>query len=539
MIKIKLFIFVTTCILCLETCNSHSSYNKNTFKYNQSVGISSLDPAFSKDLATMWACSHIYESLFILDQNTELKPLLIKNYTLSSDKLTYRFYLKKGIEFHRNKCFQSTNHTRTLKSEDVIYSLKRLIDPKTASPGAWVLNKKLDSLHPFNIIDLTTFEIKLSKPNAQFLQVLSMPYCSVVAKEAVEYYGSKFRKNPVGTGPFQFKIWDDGTVLFLDKNKHYHQSDSQGKALPYLDYVKITFNENKKTELLSFEKKDLSFITGLDGAVIQDVFDPNGDLNPKWKSKSKLSKKPFLNTEYMAILMDNKLLSANSSLKSKAIRKAINHAINRDELVKYLKNNLVNPANKGFVSLGMPNYDTSFNGREFNPILVQKLIAEAGFSSHNKPKLELHIDSRFAEMADFIANQLQQNGFDIKIKLHPADMMMQLAVDGKAELFRRSWMADYPDAENYFSCFYSKNTCPPNYTRFSNKVFDRLYEQITEESNPKLRRNLYKKLEQILIEESPIVPIFYDQSIRLIQPNVTGLDQNVLNTLDLRKVRAL
>jgi oligopeptide transport system substrate-binding protein len=282
--------------------------------------------------------------------------------------------------------------------------------------------------------------------------------------------------------------------------------------------------------------------------MIQEAFDMNGILNSKWTSKAKLSLKPFLNTEYFAILMQGN----HSALANKQIRKAVNYAIDRKELVRYLKYNLVLPANKGFVSAGMPNYDTSFSGFDYNPELARKLVSEfVNYSQSpmqetlhegkaiidNKLKIEIHINNSFVEMAEFIENQLEKVGFDIEIKLHPADMMMQLATDGKLDFFRRSWMADYPDAENYFSCFYSKNSCPPNYTRFVNKEYDRLYEEVITETNIELRKKHYKKMEQILIEESPIVPIFYDQSIRLIQKNVTGLEQNVLNTLDLRRVK--
>ncbi|MFN7241368.1 MAG: ABC transporter substrate-binding protein, partial [Chitinophagales bacterium] len=125
----------------------------------------------------------------------------------------------------------------------------------------------------------------------------------------------------------------------------------------------------------------------------------------------------------------------------------------------------------------------------------------------------------------------------VEIKLHPADMMMQLAAQGKLGFFRRSWMADYPDAENYLACLYSKNGSPPNYTQFSNAQYDKLYDKLITEMSPTQRKQLTKQLEQILVEESPIVPIFYDQSIRLVQKNIQGLRQNVVNGLDLRRVK--
>lgn len=518
----------------LSSCSDKSNQiPSNTFKYNIAVGLNSLDPAFTKDIAATWACSHIYEGLFILDSNAELEPLLADSFWIEANQLRYHFHLKKGVYFHKNPCFQTSDSTRQFNAFDVAYSFRRLIDPKTASPGSWALRNKLDSLHPFQIIDSFHLVINLRQPNAQFLQVLSMSYCAIVPKEAVEYYGKNFRKNPVGTGAFAFKLWEDGEVLFLQKNQHYHLRDNNGLALPYLNYVKVTFNENKKTEHFSFEKGDLSFITGLDQNIIHQVFNQKGQLLPEWQTKAQLYKKPFLNTEYMAI----RAVDSNSILKNKSIRQAINYSINRPEIAQYLKYNLVLPANKGFVSAGMPNYDTIFIGYTFDIEKSKKILQSQGFSRSKRPKLELHINNSFVEMAELLANQLTNAGFEVEIKLHPADMMMQLAAQGKLGFFRRSWMADYPDAENYLACFYSKNGSPPNYTRFYNAQYDKFYEKLITEISPTHRKELTKQLEQILVEESPIVPIFYDQSIRLVQKNIQGLEQNVVNGLDLRRVR--
>ena len=527
-------ILISLFFLCLNSCSDKSQkIPSNTFKYNLAVGLNSLDPAFAKDMAASWACSHIYEGLFILDSNAELEPLLANSFWIEPNQIRYHFKLKKGVYFHKNCCFPSTDSTRLFNAYDVVYSFQRLLDQKTASPGSWVLRNKLDRTLAFQIIDSFHLVIHLSQPNAQFLQALSMPYCAIVPREAVEYYGSDFRKNPVGTGAFAFKFWEDGEVLFLKKNSYYHLRDHNGFALPYLDFVKITFNENKKTELFSFERNELSFITGLDQNIVHQVFNQEGNLLSKWKNKTLLYKKPFLNTEYMAI----RVVDSSSILNNKELRKAVNYSINRREIAHYLKYNLVLPANKGFVSAGMPRYDTSFSGYSFDLIKAKNTLRSQGYSNTKMPKLELHIDNRFIELAELLSNQLNTAGFEVEIKLHPADMMMQLAAQGKLGFFRRSWMADYPDAENYLACFYSKNGSPPNYTRFSNSNYDKLYEKLVREMQPEVRKQIVKQLELILMEESPIVPIFYDQSIRLVQNNIRGLEQNVVNSLDLRRVR--
>lgn len=490
-------------------------------------------------MATMWACSHIYESLFTLNENSELESTLIDGYEINEDGTQYIFRLKPNIYFHQNSCFKSRRRTRELTAEDVVYSLSRLIDTRLASPGAWVLKDKIDTMHPFQVLNKYSFCIRLNKKNAQLLNILSMPYCSIIPHEAVQFYGKDFHKNPVGTGPFRFKLWDEGTVLFLERNKIYHQKDSLGVSLPYLDFIKITFNEQKKFEFLEFTKGRLTFITSPDQSAVQTLFDREGQLKSEWSQKINCIKKPFLNTEYMAIMQDTSLLTRKSPLKNRDIRKAINLSIHRDEIVRYIKFGLATAAHKGFVPAGMPNYDSSIRGYEYNPQLARKLILNAGYSKSNPPKLSLHTNNSLIDLAEFLSKQLEQVGFEIDIRLHPLDVMMQLASKGEVDFFRRSWLADYPDAENYFSCFYSKNQSPPNYTRFRNQRFDQLYEAATSELNSKKRRALYRNMEEIILEESIVVPIFYDQSIRLFQKNVQGLEQNVLNQLNLKKVKLI
>lgn len=529
----KLCICLILFVVSIVACKEKEKSDLFVFKYNQAAPLNSLDPAFAKDIATVWATSHVYETLFIYDSNTELTPLLIEDYIISNDKKTYHFVLKDDIYFHNNQCFKGIK--RKLNSEDVQYSLLRLLDPKVASTGSWILNGKLDSLNPIEIVDSLSFKIHLSKPNAQFIHTLAMQYTSIVPKEAINFYGNDFFKNPVGTGAFRFKLWDEGNVLFLEKNTNYHLRDQDSVALPYLDMLKITFNQNKKSELLDYEKGNLSIVNDIDITMIESVFDDAGLLNSKWAQHSYCYKEPYLCTEYLAILMDSSLLNATSPLVLKNIRKAIAYGIDRVSISKQLKLDLTLPANQYFIPKGMPNYDTT-QAFVFNPVKSKELIHQSGFDENNKPKITLSINNSNVEVAEFIANTLNTIGFEAEIKLYTDHMLYQVAKKGHADFFRRAWIADYPDAENYYSCFYSKNSTPPNYSRFNNSSFDELYEKCKIESNSDKRKTLYKLMDEILIEECPVIPLFYYRSVRLHKKNVNGLKQNSLNLLDLKYV---
>jgi peptide/nickel transport system substrate-binding protein len=114
---------------------------------------------------------------------------------------------------------------------------------------------------------------------------------------------------------------------------------------------------------------------------------------------------------------------------------------------------------------------------------------------------------------------------------------LQLTANSKASFFRGSWIADYPDAENYLSVFYSKNPAPPNYTRYKNFRFDALFEKALTEQNDSIRYDLYRQADQVVIEDAPVVPLWYDKAIHLVQPGVKGFEPNSLNLLELRKTR--
>lgn len=116
---------------------------------------------------------------------------------------------------------------------------------------------------------------------------------------------------------------------------------------------------------------------------------------------------------------------------------------------------------------------------------------------------------------------------------------MEQTAKSQALFFRGSWIADYPDAENYLSVFYSKNPAPPNYTRYKNVEFDLLYEKALAEKNDTIRYKLYQQMDQLVINDAPVVPLWYDMAIHLVHPNIVNFYPNSLNLLELRRVKKL
>jgi peptide/nickel transport system substrate-binding protein len=143
----------------------------------------------------------------------------------------------------------------------------------------------------------------------------------------------------------------------------------------------------------------------------------------------------------------------------------------------------------------------------------------------------------YADIASFAAKQMEEVGIPVQVEVIQKSLLLEQTAKSAALFFRASWIADYPDAENYMAMFYSKNPAPPNYTRFKNAEFDLLYEKALLETRDSVRYGLYRAMDQLVINEAPIIPMWYDMAIHLVQPNITGFKPNALNLLELRRTK--
>ena len=524
---------------CCIGCKNHQHPDKKIFHYNETTGIASLDPAFAKNQSIMWPVHQLYSTLVEVDENMQIKPLLAKSWDISSDNLVFTFHLRTDVFFHDDDAFENGNG-RKLTAGDVRYSFNRIMDKNTASPGAWIFNSRVDSIQPFIAIDDSTFQLKLQRPFQPILGILSMQYCSIIPVEAVEKYGSNFRSHPVGTGPFAFVAWEEGQALVLKKNDQYFEKDESGQALPYLDGIKVSFFDSKATEFLEFQQRRLDFINDIEASFKDEVLTKTGNLKKEWAGKLVLQKHPYLNIEYFGILVDsNNALVKQSPLRLQKIRQAINVGFDRRKMMLYLRNSIGIAAESGFVPAGLPSYDTAVvKGYHYDPLKAKQLLAAAGFpNGSGLPAITLLTIPIYADLGSYIANELQQVGIKVQVETIQKSLLLEQTSKSQALFFRGSWIADYPDAENYLSVFYSKNPAPPNYTRYHNDAFDGLYEKAIAEKSDSLRYQLYQQMDQMLINDAPVVPLWYDMAIHLVHTNISGFVPNSLNLLELRKTK--
>ena len=513
-------------------CNHYEkSLSDNlVFRYNEHKNIGSLDPAFSKDIADIWATNQLFNGLVQMDDELNVIPCISKTWKISEDAKTYSFHLRNDIYFHKHQIF-GKDSTRTVVASDFEYSFSRLLDKKLASPGSWVLQK----VDTFKALNDSVFEIKLKQPFPAFLGLLTMKYCSVVPKEIVEFYGNDFRSHPIGTGPFKFKRWEENLKLIFRKNPDYFEKDEDGQQLPYLEAVSITFLPDKQSEFLQFAQGNIDFVSGLDASYKDEVLTASGKLKDAYENDVNLIRGPYLNTEYLAFFLD----SETPEMKSELIRKAVNYGFDRDKMMIYLRNGVGIPANGGFIPKGLPGHNESI-GFDYQPQKAKELVnqfkRETGIQN---PKITITTTSNYLSFCEFIQREIQKTGLTVNVDVIPAATLKDAKANGKLDMFRASWVADYPDAENYLSLYYSKNFAPngPNYTHFASEQYDQWYEKAFETTDTSERTKLYSKMDSLVMQKAPVVIMFYDEVLRFTRKAVSGLGINPINLLDLKRVK--
>ncbi len=515
---------------------------KTVFRYNESAGITSLDPAFARNQANIWAVNQLFNGLVQLNDTLKPIPCIAKSWTISADGLTYTFSLRNDVYFHDSEIFKG-GKGRKVTAYDVAYSFNRITDPALASPGGWIFTQvsKNGNQYAYNALNDSCFRIVLSEPFPPFLGLLSMQYCSVVPKEAIEKYGNDFRQHPVGTGPFRLKLWKEGVKLVMVKNENYFEQEN-GKRLPYLDAIAVTFIVDKQSAFLEFVKGNLDFMSGIDASYKDELLTRSGELNTKYRNRICLIKRPYLNTEYLGILVDPSFpVMKNNPMRFRAIRQAMNYSFDRVKMMRYLRNNIGIPGVSGFVPEGLPWFDQkAVKGYDYDPVKARELLASAGFpGGKGLPPITLTTNASYLDLCKYIQSQLNEAGFNILIDVSPPATLREMIAQSKVAFFRGSWIADYPDAENYLSLFYSLNFCPdgPNYTHYSNPAFDKLYQKAIMELNDSIRGNLYSQMDKLMMADAPVLVLYYDQVLRFTGKSISGLGCNPLNLLNLKRVK--
>ncbi|MBR5146559.1 MAG: ABC transporter substrate-binding protein [Bacteroidales bacterium] len=601
-------------LIALFSCGSKKNDNENLkiFKYNESAGILTLDPIYAKDLPHIWACNQIFNGLVAFDDEMNVVPAIAKSWDISDDGMTYTFVLRDDVYFHEDGCFVKTprrqdaktprlllgdsvtrslgdlSKTRKVVAQDFVYSFNRVLDRKLNSSGSWIFsnverrqrttgNGQQSLEYALTAVNDTILEIKLTQPFPAFLGILSMTYASVVPQEAVEYYGTEFGRHPVGTGPFKFQYWKEGVKLVFRKNPIYFEfektprrqdaktpsnlDDSVTRSLgdsirlPYLDAVSISFLIDKQVAFMEFIKGKFHFMSGIDARYKDELLTRDGQLRDEYQDEIYLIREPYLNTEYLAFFLgDGDTLGKDRSL---ALRQAVSYSIDREKMLRYLRNGIGTPGNQGIIPAGLPGYEDAKTPRRQDTKLGDSVTRSLGVSEIGYPynpkkaeqllkdnalvgyELKLYTTQDYIDIAKFVQSALTEVGLNCKVEEMMPAALREKRANGNLPFFRSSWVADYPDAENYLSLFTTNNFTPqgPNYTHYSNEKFDELYQKSLTCNDLQERAKIYREMDSLMMAEAPVVILFYDEVLRFVNKDVEGLGSNPTNMLNLKKVK--
>lgn len=544
--------------LSLVGCTKEKKDPPGTLRLATSAKIKGIDPALADDLYSGTEVGRVYEPLLqyhYLKRPYTLIPNLAEAMPeISGDGKTLTFKIKKGVLFHDDPCFKETQGKgREMTADDVIYSFKRLADPKVESSGFWIFDGKIIGLNEWReasskagttdyskaveglkATDRYTVQIKLIQRSAQFLYYLAMPFSSVVAREAVDHYGKEFLNHPVGTGPFRVEEFNGQSKMVYVKNATYRKElypsegapgdkeagllEDAGKQLPLADKIVVQVMVESQPLWLSFlaDKIDLS---GIPKDNFAQAIAADKELSPELKKKGiKLLKDAELDITHESFNMADPLFG-----KNKLLRQAISTAINQEPIIELFYNGRAIKA-QGPIPPGISGYDPGFKNpyREFNLQKAKDLLAKAGFpEGKGLAPIEVNAmsDSTSRQMTEYMEKELAAIGVKLKVNTYSWPEFQAAVKNKKGQMWGFAWAADYPDAENFLQLFYGKNLSPgPNDANYTNPEFDKLYEQALALQDTPERTALYKKMVDLVVEDCPWIFGAHRIGFQLVHP---------------------
>ncbi len=531
--------------------------------------IRGLDPAVSGEVSASMAISRIYEGLVQYDylaRPYKVVPMLAEALpAISEDGLVYTFKVRRGIYFQDDPCFPE-GKGRELVAEDFVYSYKRVADVKKASSGFWAFSR-IKGISDFREAstaetptdydmpvaglrapDRYTFQVELSEPFPQFLNVLTMHYAFVVPREAVEYHRLDFVNHPVGTGPYRLVEWKRNSRIEFERNPKWAEtgrvetypssaSDEQaerglaepaGRPVPMIDRVVQFVVDDQSTAWMMFLSGQLD-----SSAISRDNWDAvitgNQQLNETLASRGiKLVSAPSIDIRYLGFNMDDPVVGQSrdpeQNDRNRKLRQALSCAYDFERMNQYLNNRLY-PANGPIPKplAGRPEEPSPY---EFNLEKARRLLAEAGYpegiDSTTGRRLELKVEVGSASgnirpMMELIADMYQRIDVVLTFSYNTWPAFIEKMNRRQAQMFTLAWLADYPDAENFLQLFYSKNESPgPNHANYRNPEFDALYEEIRVMQDCPERTAKYEEMARIVIEDCPWIFEYQSMSFALV-----------------------
>lgn len=478
--------------------------------------VATLDPAIGYDWQNWSMIKSLYDGLMdYVPGTTELRPGLAESYEISADGLTYTFHLRSGVLFHNG---------REMTAEDVKYSLNRVTNPATQSPGAGFFGAiagydaamagEADSLEGVAVVDPLTVEIRLSRPDATFLHVMALNFASVVPREAVDEFGPDFGRNPVGTGAFRLAEWTLGQRLVFEKNADYWR-----EGVPYLDQITFEVGQEPVVALLRLQSGEVDVPgDGIPPAKFQEVMaDP--------EQAGRVVQGGQLHTGYVTMNV------TQPPFDDVAVRQAVNMAINKDRVVQIINGRAVPAAQP--LPPSMPGYTEGYEGYPYDPEGAKALLAEAGFPDGFETELYVMNTDPNPRIAQAIQQDLAAVGITASIQSLAQANVIEAGGAGTAPMIwsgGMAWIADFPDPANFYYPILGCSGAVEggwNWSRYCDADLDAMATQADSMSDPaqaEARLKMWSDVYMRVMEDAPWAPVFHEERYTMRSPRMGGAD---------------
>ncbi|MEA2475881.1 MAG: oligopeptide transport system substrate-binding protein [Actinomycetota bacterium] len=444
-----------------------------------------LDPMRLADPAAELVARQLFEGLTRWDPVAQkVKPAAATSWDATDGGRTFTFHLRPGMTFHNGQ---------PVTSEDFAFAFDRIATKSNASDLAYTLqnvegfqatNVEGTSAHLSGIStpDDLTLKIKLSRPYRDFPIVLTHPGLVPLLKSEVENT-TTFLSAPVGNGPFQIaQPWHPGEPILM-------RSFTAFTPTPKLDGLRF----------LPYQDPSSSWLPFLNGAIdIAEV--PSDQIKVAGQQFGEAGYQPFLAGYYYGLNLNS------PQLKKLDFRKAISRAIDRPTIAaKIYKGTLVPP--RGIVPQGMPGFQENqcFKLCDYSPAAARRLLKHIP-KKKRKVSLSYTQGNPHGQVARAVSKDLEAVGIKVSVTAYPFPKYLKRLKDGKQSMYRLGWIAEYPDPGAFLDSLFA-STSPDNHSGFASAKVDRILSQAAAERNGAVRIQDYKKAEQLILKQVPIVPI--------------------------------
>ncbi len=522
--SLPIYLLLTT--LALSTAflslpaEADSHAKGGTFIFGRGGDSVGLDPALEEDGESFKVCDNIYDTLIhYKDGSTEVEPGLATSWESSEDGLTWTFHLRKGVTFHDGTPFNA---------EAVLFSLNRQHD-KThpfhdigGSYVYWIATGLAEIVDKITAVDEFTVQIHLKTAYAPFINTIAITSFSIVSPTAVKKWGNEYSNNPIGTGPFKFVQWDRGDKIVLAANENYWG------GRPKLDRVIFRSIPDNAVRLIELQRGGLHAMEFPNPDDLQQIQDDE---------TLELLSQPGTNIGYLAMNMDKPPLD---NLK---VRLAINHAINKSEIIKHLYQGLGIPA-KNPIPPTMWSYDDTIEDFDYNPKLAKQLLTEAGYPNGFETTLwALPVPRPYIPdgraLAEVLQSELRNIGIETKIVTYDWGTYLEKTKNGEHDMAMLGWSADLGDPDNFFYFLLSKSSAEKpagNIAFYRSDAMQNVLEQARATSDKEKRISLYQQAQQIFHKDVPWVPLAHAKQILVVNKKVKNLKLHPLNWKYFRNV---